>query len=398
MKILLATNKFQQFAGAEIVTLEIAEYFAALGHVCTVASWFVGAPMKAIAERQGIAVTDRPDLLHAFDYDLVCANHHIMPVLQYDLGPDSRERTFFAWRHLSVVGRFEQPGLVLQNLICDRAYAVSEETRHFLLDLGVPDDLVMLFPNPAPAIFHEPEPRSVTGGVRSVLVVSNHAPPEILDALFVLHSQGIKTLHIGRNGAGQRRVDPALLRRFDVIITIGKSAQYAICCGTPVFVYDHFGGPGYLTAENFDRAAWFNFSGRCTGRVLSGERIAAEVLAGHPEAWQFAERVGRPTLDRFLLSPYLDELLSAVACAPPNEERVALLRHHQAMLRRESIFCAGAGAAYRGHHVFKRRFEAARAETAGSTTVGVHRSADRAAAEERRPPSSRRVSGRADMG
>ena len=360
MKILLTTNKFQQFAGAEIVTLEIAEYFRAMGHECTIACWFAGAPLLGIARRLGVTVTDRPESLNAFDFDLVWAHHHVAPVLRYEDGPDAVERTFFAWRHLSVVGRFEMPGLVLQDLICDRAYAVSEEARSLLVEFGMSEHGIMVFPNPAPAAFHRAGLTQAGGhGVRSVLAVSNHAPPELLDALGILRAQGIAVRHVGRNGEGQLRVTPSLIRQFDAVISIGKTVQYAMCCRRPAYVYDHFSGPGYLDEGNVAQAAWHNFSGRCARRELAAADIVREVVGGYAEARSFAANLPASRLEDYRLEPYLERLLDAVGLARLNSAHLAVLARNQAMLRRERAFCAGAGNAFRGHQAFRRRAEAA---------------------------------------
>jgi hypothetical protein len=359
LNILLTTNKFQQFAGAEIVTLEIAEHFRALGHAVTVASWFVGPPVTPLAVRAGITVTDKPDTLNAFDFDLVWAHHHITPVLQFRLGGAARNRTLFAWRHLSALGHFELPGLVLQDLVCDRVYAVSEEVRRRLAQAGLQPDLIRLFPNPAPQVFHYDVSPSRRNTVRSLLVVSNHVPDDVLQALAILQAQGIKTRHIGQDGEGQIRVTPEMIRGVDVVVSIGKTVQYALCCRTPVYVYDRYGGPGYLSAETVEAAAAWNFSGRCGLRMLAPALLAREIVQGYPEACRFADGLQADRLAPYRLAPYLDTLLCEVAQAPLNSDRDRILQANQPMLLRERSFCTGAGVTYRGHHAFKRRFELA---------------------------------------
>ena len=362
MNILLTTDNFQQFAGAELVTIEIVEHFRARGHACTVAAWFVGPPMKAIAQRLGISVTDEPATLNAFDFNLVWEHNQLAPVLQYELKPTSCDQTYFAWRHLSATSNCGVPGLVLHNLICDRTYAVSEETKTFLIELGIAADDIMLFPNPAPDSFHRRAPRKSGDQLRSILVVSNHAPPEIKDALKILHSRGLKVEHVGQDGSGQRRVTADLLQRWDVVVTIGKTVQYALCSRMPAFVYDKYGGPGYLTADNFARAAWYNFSGRCTHTVLDAAGIADALIHGFADARQVVDALPHTVTEAYRLAPYLDELLDAATRAHPNAQRMILLQNHRAMLKRESILCAGAGNAYRGRNAFKRRYEYLKAQ------------------------------------
>ncbi|GHB16975.1 hypothetical protein GCM10007094_00460 [Pseudovibrio japonicus] len=51
--------------------------------------------------------------------------------------------------------------------------------------------------------------------------------------------------------------------------------------GVPVFVYDHFGGPGWLSKQNLERAEYFNFNGKCTRNKRSARRLWAQVLDGY---------------------------------------------------------------------------------------------------------------------
>jgi hypothetical protein len=98
--------------------------------------------------------------------------------------------------------------------------------------------------------------------LKTVLLISNHPPQEAVEALDILEKYGVRVRLVGRNGY-YRRVTPDLLARTSAIISIGKSVQYAIAQGIPAYVYDRYGGPGYLSAENYDKAEYYNFSGRC---------------------------------------------------------------------------------------------------------------------------------------
>jgi len=63
----------------------------------------------------------------------------------------------------------------------------------------------------------------------------------------------------------------------------------------PVYLYDHFGGCGWLTEDNFALAEWHNFSGRGFGKKSTAS-ISRE-LANVPEAM--------PCPDRFKLEEVL---------------------------------------------------------------------------------------------
>jgi hypothetical protein len=360
MRILLTANQFQQYAGSELVTLELAEQLIELGHTCSIAAWFIGPPMKNVAERLGIVLTDQPESVNAFDFDIVLAQHHVPPVLKYSLTSESRERTLFIQRHLSVVDPFDLPGVVLEPLITDCVHAVSPETKAKLVELGVDPCSIELFPNPAPRRFHRGlVPRKQRA--ETLLVVSNHAPPEVLAAISDLRSRGLVVRHVGKNGEGQARVNPKMIFDADAVLTIGKTTQYCLRARAPAFIYDHFGGPGFLSRENFQRAAYNNFSGRCTRRRLSAIQIADEIVCGFANAAQFMTESDAVALDEYALEHRVAQICDRASGAPPTIDRLPRLLAHGPMLARERAFCAGAGAAYRGRLSYQKRWEATRA-------------------------------------
>ena len=58
---------------------------------------------------------------------------------------------------------------------------------------------------------------------------------------------------------------------------------YCFALKVPVYCYDHFGGPGWLSADNLDLAGQKNFSGRGFARKTS-EVIAQEIVNGYQES------------------------------------------------------------------------------------------------------------------
>src|SRR5690606_28711208 len=100
--------------------------------------------------------------------------------------------------------------------------------------------------NAAPPRFWRLE-REYSPTLKSVLLVSNHLPDELLELKQELLRRGIAVKHMGRNGDDYGRLGPKALLESDLVVSIGKTAQYCLASRTPLFVYDHFGGPGYLT-------------------------------------------------------------------------------------------------------------------------------------------------------
>ncbi|MEW6856332.1 hypothetical protein ABG752_11000 [Streptococcus iniae] len=83
-----------------------------------------------------------------------------------------------------------------------------------------------------------------------------------------------------------------MIAGYDCVIGIGKNVQYCLAMGKPIYVYDHFKGPGYLTAENIEQAAFNNFSGRGFEKCRkTSQEIVSDLLAGYQSAQSFQKNI-----------------------------------------------------------------------------------------------------------
>ena len=114
-------------------------------------------------------------------------------------------------------------------------------------------------------------------------MVSNHLPEEVVEALDLLKQSGVQVKRIGLPEAS-RRLTPSDIDEADAVMTIGKTVQYAFRSGCPVYIYDHFFGPGWLTPTNCESAEYFNFSGRCTPVRKSAQQLFGELSEVSREA------------------------------------------------------------------------------------------------------------------
>jgi len=256
MKILLSNLWMKNFGGSELVTLELAEEYQARGWDVLLYSPQFGEPLKSHIKVPTTMAF--PDLS---EFDIVW-NHH-------DLFTDRwkpRMSQAIVSNHMSSYVAQEFPkNPEWENKNCQFIFANSPETRTKMIQLGLMN--VDVFPNPAPERFM-PSKSGVMVNQNTnepfhpekkyALFVSNHRPTE-LDIV----SRG---LDIPIRSVGELndflRLTPELLRDAAFVVCNGKTVQYALRAGTPVFLYDQFGGPGWLTNENFAHAAAFNFSGR----------------------------------------------------------------------------------------------------------------------------------------
>lgn len=111
-------------------------------------------------------------------------------------------------------------------------------------------------------------------------------------------------------------ITPEILSQYDAVVTIGKTVQYALGMGIPVYNYDHFGGNGWINLENFNTEARHNFSGRHNNRKILSQEIAHELEAGFSEAIEASEELRKKIADRCLLSIRMNQLLKMIEKSP----------------------------------------------------------------------------------
>jgi glycosyltransferase involved in cell wall biosynthesis len=243
MKVLFTNAWMRNFGGSELVTLELAEEFQRQGHEVLIYTPQIGGDLNITVP----FTTKKPD---TSDFDLIWVHHNM---LIHDLGFKKRMSQQLVFNHMSSYVGTEFPRIVgYENAMADWILANSWETKAALEYRGVHE--IELFQNPAPMSFGSIHPIPTEKG----LIVSNHMAEEL---------EPLGVTHIGGNFPQRLRHDLLCHQRF--VICNGKTVQYALRAGVPVYLYDHFGGCGWLTNENFDTAERFNFSGRGFGEDRS---------------------------------------------------------------------------------------------------------------------------------
>lgn len=142
----------------------------------------------------------------------------------------------------------------------------------------------------------------------SILVVSNHLADDVSGAIELLRQSDIHVDHLGMGGREQI-VRSDVLTSHDAIISIGKTVQYGLALGIPVYVHDHFGGEGWLSGRNFENELRYNFSGRATGVKKSSSEIAREIQDGFVAARRYVRAHQTDFQTRFAISAKVDSLL-----------------------------------------------------------------------------------------
>ncbi|MBT9289466.1 hypothetical protein [Prosthecodimorpha staleyi] len=343
MKVLIGTNHLADIAGSEMVAFEFTRHFRRSGADVTVFANHADDPMAGLFRAQlGLAIETRPERTDPLAFDLVYFQHQVAGLFDYRIGSETTARTAILFGRLSRHSFMESGGWAFDAALGDLSLANSDLTAERLRETGVRHPIAVFY-NAAPAAFAAP-PRPRPDRPRRILCVSNHRDPDLLAMLARLGRVSDLT-HLGRFGDMVRMVEPADIHGADLVVSIGKTIPYGLIAHTPVYVYDHFGGPGYLTPENRDRAARYNFSGRCTERRLTPDAVVEEIMSRYADGVRFAATTDEDFLDRYRLEPHLDRWMQLAGTS--NADRVARLAADHGRLEIERQLAAHVRKSYR---------------------------------------------------
>lgn len=275
MRILLLNQFIKNYSGSEINAIQLALALRALGHDADIATFFYGAPLKELVEEKGIRVIELfNDVKIPLQYDLVWAHHS--PVLTYTLFKTNILDTRILFSSLSTFIPLEGPPAF--HYAIQYFLAISKENVLRLVQNGVQREKIHYFPNYAPAILFTKSKTQQPGTPTKIAVISNHPPDELRAFALIAQKNNIQVDFIGFLDT-PIFVDENLLLNYDLVITIGKTVQYCFALKIPVYCYDYFGGPGYISPENIEESASSTFSGRGSNRTLSGEGLYQDITS-----------------------------------------------------------------------------------------------------------------------
>lgn len=284
--------------------IELAEHLTALGWSCEIRAAVVGAPLGMIAFEHRIEVSPIQPLMDVSSFDLVWCQHGTLANIDFSALTQSR-KTLIVSAHLSPYTNLERVLHPLENELCDIIAVNSNETRSSLPQ-WINSEKVVVTNNPAPASFFTN--RSYNSTVRNVLCVSNHIPHELSHVL--LHFMRDLMINVTTIGAKYTyaRTTPRHIADCDLVISIGKTVQYALASRTPTYVYDHFGGDGWITSRNIDTMSDYNFSGRPSCRKLTSAAILKELLGDYQYAINEINDIPHNKINRY----HIDTLISLI--------------------------------------------------------------------------------------
>ena len=270
MRFVLGNRHLLAAGGTEVHLVTVAEHLLRLGHEVRLYAPELG-PFADHARRRGLDVHGSLRELPA-DCDVVFAQDGIVVL---DLA-ERYPQAMTVFRVCGDVFDFQLPpqldGVVdLVVVLSDRyerlarACAVTVPT----LRLRVPIDIDRLVPLGA---LHDP-PR------RAVLLGNYGERAELVREIWSRH--GLEVTRVG--GDVQTYDVAAAVADADIVVAKSRAALDAMACGRAVYVYDVFGGDGWVTAESYPALEADNFAGQATGRVIDAAALAADLADYRPE-------------------------------------------------------------------------------------------------------------------
>ncbi|WP_251900675.1 hypothetical protein [Lactococcus lactis] len=321
---LICQPMFLEINGSTTLSLELAEYLISQGAQVWVYSYAVGNPIENIAVKKGITIIKSVNF-KADNFDYIWSNSQTLPrfiVEKLDTLSD-KMNPIFLFAHLSSLKQAapdEFPYILgLEERLASKSVFVSREALSVQKSFFTKMPDASLFENPAPIKFSK-YPTNSRSKLTKVLMVSNHSNSELQDAKELLEKKGIEVVQFGQSHEKYQLIEPELLADFDAVITIGKTVQYCLVQGIPVYVYAHFSGDGYLTPENFDENRQNNFSGRKRGtnwdyiphERKTGSQIADELISGYKNALEFHTANRNKWIEEFSIDYVLPNLMKTV--------------------------------------------------------------------------------------
>lgn len=287
LKFLITHPTIQLIMGSTVVAYELACYLKENNAEVFVFTHFVDRPMSDFFKSKGIDIISAEDdprlLLNSFDY--IWIHSQILPIVLIERINQFSGDFRFIFNHMSAI----------DNIADEFPYIVGFEERISSLSLFVSEevhDKVSSFYENKPRwdFFRNPVPMSFLKNIhyksrklRKILIVSNHPPKEILEAKNKLKAMGYSVDTLGEAQDFYELISAELIEDYNLVLTIGKTVQYCLVLGVPVFIYDCYGGYGYLNKENYNFALNYNFSGRC-GRKMSSDEIVNNILSNFNQA------------------------------------------------------------------------------------------------------------------
>ena len=303
MRFVLANRILLAPGGTEVHLVTVGEHLRRLGHEVVLYAPEIG-PFADHARRRGLEVHDDRRELPA-DCDVVLAQDGIVV---YDLARHYPE-AMLVFRVCGDVYDFQLPPQVPG--VVDLVVVLSDRYERIaragavpvpVLRLRIPIDVDRLVP--LVALRERPE--------RAILL-GNYVERDDV----VRETWGRAGVEVRRVGAKSQAYDVAeAIADADVVVAKSRAALDAMACGKAVYVFDVFGGDGWVTPEIYAALEADHFAGQATDRVIDAAALARDLGDYRPEMGVVNRDL---VLQHHSARDHVVELLQAIADRVPQD-------------------------------------------------------------------------------
>lgn len=331
MKRILMTNAYiKDYTGSEIDTVNIANYFVDNGYYVDIFTIDKGYPLlQSVNDR--VRVLDYSENDQLYDkYDYIWAHHY--PLLDFILFDKKIKATYIHYLSLSSYASYEAYPDYYQYL--SLVSTLSNEAKEQNIVEGYNGEYINIFPN----YIMENELKvknSINEKIKKICIVSNHVPDEVEGIKTIFEQKGIDVDIYGKKHI-YKLITVDLLLQYDVIISIGKTVNLGIALGIPCYVYDHFGGDGYITTENILNSFKFNFSGRYSRYKYSDIELVENIIQGYEKCLKDVVKCQEFARKHFLFETIVKNAFNNMHKQPMDYEK--LYYKYNTLFRKSSLF------------------------------------------------------------
>ena len=320
-KVLLTNFKLINYTGSELDTLTVANYFLDKNYDVTIYTLEYGYPILNEVNSKIKIIDCIHDAELDESYDLIWSHHY--PLLDYLIFGKLVKAKHIAYISLSSYEPYEKIPEYYSFL--DFVSILSQEGFNVLQDKGYNVNKIKVFTNYSFEKYFKSRKRVLNEKIRKICVVSNHVPDEILKFKVIAEKNDIKVDIYGKQFK-YVSINEKLLKNYDVIITIGKTVNYAISLGIPVYCYDIFGGDGYITKKNIQKSYEYNFSGRYKQCIMTGTEIFEDIVKNYLKVLKDIDYLYSFGLKKFCFENNMNECLKQIF-SHNNDINIARLLH-----------------------------------------------------------------------
>ncbi len=335
MRLIIATPRLVEPAGSETYALTLGEHLARLGHDVMLYARAVGDPVSGWARARALAITAQPEELPETVDAVIIAADRALAFEFVDRYADA-VRVYIPHSEEDRYLPPPVPGLVAATV----ALSDRQATRAAAC-VGAGE--IVRLRQPVDLRAFAPRRRLAERPVR-VLLLGNYHASAVGRAATIRAAWAHADLEwreLGRDRGPTLDVAEAMAD-VDIVIGYGRAAVEGLACGRAVYIHDHAGTDGWVTAASYPaiEAGGFAVSAQRTGH--DAERIRADLDAYTPELGQLGHELARAHHDARAhaaeMIALIDRLRPATRPAPVDPSALrALILLSEAQLRAEGV-------------------------------------------------------------